>query len=104
MSHADALGGSGVVVAGGFHTWLAPPPHAEISSRVPGFVLEPGSSRHFPDAVLSSAPSGCCAHTWLAAPEQFSRSVSCVPAAEVPPLVSRHRPKSVSVPSDQDDH
>ena len=65
------------------------------SSWVPFVVLAPGSSRHSPDAGFTRVfPVPCC-HCWLDAPLQVFSSVR-VP--DPPPVVSRHRPLTLTVP------
>ena len=64
-------GGSG---QGSCHRWLAPPLQVYKMSWVPLVVLEAGSSRHLPEAGLTSAPPLAC-HCWLAPPLQDHHSI-----------------------------
>src|ERR1039458_4497395 len=60
---------------GSCHCWLAPPLQLYRMSCVPFAVLEPGSSRHLPEAGLTSCPPLAC-HCWLAPPLQVHHSTS----------------------------
>src|SRR5579859_2799767 len=83
---------------GSVHLWLAPPLQSQSSSWVPLVVLELGSSRHRPEAGLTSSPEELACHCWLPPPLQVQSSTR-LPLA-VPLLVtSRQPPSTRRVPS-----
>src|SRR5579859_8028811 len=84
------------------HCWLVPPLQSHRSSWVPLAVLEPGSSRHLPEAGLTRVPLLAC-HCWLAPPLQAHSSIS-VPLAVPAPVMSMHLPNTCSVPSEATVH
>src|SRR5215831_18602762 len=65
-------------------------------SCVPLAVLLPGSSRHLPEAGLTSVPLTTC-HCWFAPPLQVHHSMR-VPLAVLFPVISRQPPSMVTVP------
>src|SRR5271155_3903093 len=84
------------------HFWLVPPLQVHRSSWVPLAVLEPGSSRHLPEAGLTSSPLLAC-HCWLAPPLHCHSSIK-VPLAVLAPVMSRHLPKTCTFPLDATVH
>src|ERR1700733_13057149 len=70
------------------HCWLVPPLQVHRWSWVPLAVLEPGSSRHLPEAGLTRAPL-VAFHCWLAPPLQ-SHIWILMPSAVDWPLSSTH--------------
>jgi hypothetical protein len=61
---------------GKVQAWLAPSLQSQISSWVPGLMLNPGSSRHLPDCGLTSAPSDCGFQTGAPVPLHMYKSTS----------------------------
>src|SRR5258708_30390378 len=66
-------------------------------SCVPSVVLEPGSSRHMPEAGLTSSLLPSAFHCWLAPPLHDHHSIS-VPLVYLAPVMSMQPPSMVSVP------
>src|SRR5271165_1291128 len=81
---------------GTLHCWFDPPLQVHRSSWVPSAVLNAGSSRHLPEAGLTSSPL-TASHCWLAPPVQVHSSISA-PLAVLPPVMSRHWPLIPTVP------
>lgn len=52
------------------HCWLGPPLQVQISRRVPLAVPRPVASRHLPEGVLTTVPSGRRLHCWAPVPLQ----------------------------------
>src|SRR5512146_3248816 len=65
-------------------------------SCVPFAVLKFGSSRHLPEAGLTSAPFVAC-HCWLLPPLQVHSSMR-VPLLKLAPVMSMQPPAMVRVP------
>src|SRR6266581_4761695 len=78
------------------HCWLLPPLQVHSTSWVPLVVLNPGSSRHLPEAGLTSSPFTAC-HCWLAPPLQVHHSMR-VPLAVLAPVMSMQPPSICRVP------
>ena len=56
------------------HCWLLPPLQVHRTSWVPLAVLDPGSSRHLPEAGLTRVPLLAC-HCWFPPPLQSHSSI-----------------------------
>src|ERR1039457_7054113 len=65
-------------------------------SCVPFVTLEPGSSRHLPEAGWTSVPLVAC-HCWLLPPLQVHNSIR-VPLLKLAPVMSMQPPSMVRVP------
>src|SRR6185312_17349028 len=98
LTSSSSSGSCHVVSHGRCHCWLPPPLQAHRSSWVPLAVLEPGSSRHLPEAGLTSWPL-LARHCWLAPPLQVHSSMR-VPLAVLAPVMSMHLPRTCTVPLD----
>ena len=89
------LGAGFTTAYGTAHFWLDAPLQLQIWSCVPLVVLPLGSSRHLPEAGLTSAPL-LAVHCWLVPPLQVHSS-TLVPFEKLAPVMSRQPPSMVMV-------